>query len=143
MRGGSRKLAQRGFSYVEVLVAVLVVAICLPPALDALHAAAQAASAHEAQVALQYRLGGRMEQVLADSFAALDAAALVTGSPVVPTGYSDPAGTPGRLLVFLAHYDLDNGDDDGDPFTGADPGLLWVRVAVENGTTAVESVMAP
>lgn len=134
---------QRGFSYVEVLVAVLLVAMCLPPALDALYAATRAASAHEAQIAAQYRVSGRMEEVLAASFAALDAAALAAGNPAVPTGYSDPAGTPGRLLVFLAHYDLDDADGDGDPFSGAEPNLLWVRVAEENGTIALESVTAP
>ena len=143
MTGFPIRTAQRGFSYVEVLVAVLIVAIALPPALEALYAATEAASAQEAQIAELYRLSGRMEQVLADSFAALDAAALAAGSPAAPTGYSDPAGTPGRLLVFLAHYDLDDADGDGDPFSGAEAGLLWVRVAVENGTSVLESVTAP
>jgi len=137
-------MMQRGFSYIEVLVAVLVLAISLPPALDALAAAIRAAGINDSSIALRYRARGRMEQVLAETHAALDAAALAAGAPTAPTSYSDPAGTADRRLVFLARYDLDNADADGNPLTGGDAGLIWVRVAIENQpNVALETVTAP
>lgn len=132
---------QRGFSYVEVLVAVLVLAICLPPALDALSTATRGAGNHETSIARRYFVSGRLEQVLAEAPASLDAAALTAGSPTTPTSYSDAPGMPDRRLVFLARYDLDNADADNDPFTGGDPGLIWVRVAIENQRIALEIVI--
>lgn len=138
---GSASTGQLGFSYVEVLVAVLVLAICLPPALDALGTATRGAGIQEASIARRYLVSGRMEQVLAEAPASLDAAALAAGAPTTPTSYSDAPGTPERRLVFLARYDLDNADADNDPFTGGDPGLIWVRVAIENQLIALETVI--
>lgn len=81
-----------------------------------------------------------MEQLLAEAPASLDAAAQAAGAPTTPTSYSDAPGTPDRRLVFLARYDLDNADGDGNPFTGGDAGLIWVRVAIKNQVIALESV---
>ncbi|MGH8496717.1 MAG: hypothetical protein ACREVN_11345 [Gammaproteobacteria bacterium] len=122
-------------------MAVLVIAISLPPALDALSTAVRGADAQAAQTARRYLVNGRMEQVLAEAPASLDAAALAAGSPTVPSSYSDPSGAPDRLLVFLARYDLDNADGDGNPFTGADSGLIWVAVAIENTPIRLETAI--
>jgi type II secretory pathway pseudopilin PulG len=136
--------AQRGFLYVEVLVAVLVLAVCLPAALSALTAATRAAAAERSAVARRYRLNGLMEQLLATPYAALDAAALAAGSAAAPTTYSDAVGTADRRLVLIARYDIDDADGDGDPLTGGDPGLLWIRVSIENAPPyLLETLTAP
>ncbi|CAN5167378.1 hypothetical protein BH24PSE2_BH24PSE2_14540 [soil metagenome] len=127
----------------EVLVAAMVLAISLPAALDALGTAVRGAAHHESQTARRYLVSGRMEQVLAEPAASLDAAALAAGSPKAPTSYSDPPGTSERLLVYLAHYDLDDVDGDLDPFTGGDAQLMWVRVEIENQALGLESVIGP
>ena len=57
--------------------------------------------------------------------------------------------------MFIALYDADNSDGDGDVFTVLDPnadkdndpytgyeGLLWVRVDVEGSVTSLESLTA-
>jgi type II secretory pathway pseudopilin PulG len=137
------KRLQCGFMYVEVLVAVLVLALCLPPALAALSSATRAAAAERAAVGRRFRLNGMMEQLLATPHAALDAAASAAGAATVPTSYSDVAGTPQRRLVFIARYDADNADGDGNGLTGGDAGLLWLRVAIEGqSTAAVETLIS-
>jgi type II secretory pathway pseudopilin PulG len=135
--------AQRGVLYVEVLVALLVLALCLPSALAALSGATRAAAAERAAAARRFRLNGMMEQLLATPHTALDAAASAAGAPTVPTSYSDAAGTPERRLVFIARYDADNADGDGNGLTGGDAGLLWVRVSIEGqALSAIETLTA-
>ncbi len=127
-----RKSSQRGFSYVEVLVAMTLIAVALVPAMNALRVGVTAAGVHQQETVRSLELSGRLEQVLSQSFEDLQAAAVLAGSAAVPTSYSDLAGTQDRLLVYIAQYDADDADADDDPFTGIDPGILWVRVAVEN-----------
>ena len=124
----------------EMLLAAVILAVALVPMLDTLQTSIWAADAHASEAALQYRLLGRMESVMAESYTALEAEALVVGSPKIPTAYSDPAGTQARRLVFLFGYDGDNADADDDPFTGTDSGLVWVRVEIENTALAMESL---
>lgn len=147
MRGerglGARLHPDGGLSYLEVLVAVVLVAAALVPALEALRGGLVGAQVHADLATESYRLTGRMEEVLAEPFATLDAEALALGSPTTPSAvYSDPAGTPGRRLVYLSRYDGDNADGDADPFTGVDGGLLRIRVEIELGSHAVETLRA-
>jgi ABC-type amino acid transport substrate-binding protein len=133
----------RGFLYADVLVALLVLATCLPAALSALSSAARAAAAERAAVARRYRVTGLMEQLLATPHAALDTAALATGSATAPTSYSDAVGTPERRLVYIARYDVDNADADGNGLTGGDAGLLWLKVSIEGQPAyAIETLTA-
>ena len=60
---------------------------------------------------------------------------------LIPEPFSDAVGTESRRLVFLARYDGDDADGDNDPFTGTDAGLLWLRVTIENGPRALETVI--
>lgn len=128
---------QAGFSYVEVLAASFIIAVSIIPATDALRNAMQVAAADGQATVNQYRLIGKMEEVLAEPFATLFASAAGTGTA---TNYSDVAGSTDRRVVFIAPYDGDNADADDDPFTGADAGLLWVRVEIEGAATALQAL---
>ncbi len=137
------KRRHAGFSYVEVLVAALLIAALLVPALDAMQGGIQGGAIHAEAAQNHYRLVAKMEQALAVPFAELLAQADLVAGPTVPVPppYSDPAGSAHRRLVFLARYDGDNADADNDPFTGVDAGLLWLRVALEDRPRALETVI--
>ena len=127
----------------EVLVATLLIAVLLVPALDAMQGGIRGGAIHAETAQSHYRLIAKMEQTLAVPFADLLAQADLAGGPAVPIPppFSDPAGGASRRLVFLARYDGDDADADGDPFTGVDPGLLWLRVALEDRPRALETVI--
>jgi len=133
---------QRGLTYVEILIAMTILVVGLVPALDALRSATTGSELGEGFVVDQYRMSGRLEEVLAEPFGDLDAAALVAGSPTTPTTYSEAPGTPGRVLIYLARYDGDDADSDSNPFTGGDEGLLWVRAEIENTPQANETLVS-
>jgi hypothetical protein len=130
-----------GLSYIEVLLATALIAITLVPAMEALTPALQGAAIHESQSAQQFHLAARLETLLAEPFASLDAEAVAINDPsVASTIYSDAAGDRNRRLVYLSRYDADNADADNDFFTGMDEGLVWLRVEIEGTTQAVESL---
>lgn len=137
-RSAIRRRRQEGLSYLEVLVATVLVALSLVPALEALQIGILGGGIHESRVSLHYHLASKLEEVLAEPFANLAAEALAAGGN--PTSYSDAPGVPNRRLVFLAGYDGDDDDGDGDPFTGADSGLLWLRVEIEATSHALETL---
>jgi hypothetical protein len=131
-----------GLSYVEVLVAVVLLAVFLLPVLESLQPAILGTSVSETHVQDQLRLQSRFEDVMSEPFSALEAAAAAAGSPTDATGYSDVAGTEDRLLVYIWAYDGDNDDGDNNPFTGTDEGLLWVRVVTEDSGHVRESLVS-
>lgn len=126
---------ERGLSYVEVLIAVVMVAVCLVPALDALRDGLSAADTQRLQVVNQQRLKARLEEVLANRFVTLDAAAMAAGNNPAASvaAYSDAAGSADRLLVTLYRYD-------GSGPTGSDSGLLWVKVAIEGSSLSLDTL---
>ena len=127
----------------ELLVATLLIAIMLVPALEAMQSGIQGSGIHTRIAQNQYRMISKMEQTLALPFdELLTQADLVADSTVlIPEPYSDAAGTESRRLVYLARFDGDNADTDNNPFTGTDDGLLWLRVTIENGPRALETVI--
>ena len=129
-----------GASYTEVLVATALLAIAIVPAVDSLRVGVVGSGVSRSQTVLHYRVAGRMEELLAEPFAELDAEAVALASPSTASNlYSDAAGTTDRRLVYLSRYDADDVDPaDGDPFTGMDEGLLWIRVEVEASEIALE-----
>jgi len=137
------KQRQAGFSYMELLIATLLIVIMLVPALDAMQSGIQGSGIHTQLAQNQYRMISKMEETLALPFTALLQQADLAADPkvLIPAPYSDLAGTESRRLVFLARYDGDNADGDKDPFTDTDPGLLWVRVTIENSPRALETVI--
>lgn len=127
----SRRQRQLGLSYAEALVAVVVMATALVPALDSLQTVFAGVAVHEQLRDRQQQVANRMEMLMAEPFSSLDQAALAAGSETVASSYSDPVGSD-RVLVFLSRYDGDNVDGDDDPFSGTDADLIWARVAVED-----------
>lgn len=128
---------QSGISYVEVLAAVIIVAIIVLPASNAIRGSVDAAAADSRATVNHFRLMSKLEEVLAEPFSVVSARA--AGS-TTSTVYSDTGGTVDRRLVFIAAYDGDNADADNDPFTGVDPALLWVRVEIEGSVNAQQAL---
>ncbi len=140
MRIRKRVAHTAGFSYVEVLVATVLVAVSLVPAIDALSSGIMAGGVHARAVTRQQAMQAKLEKVLALPFDVLDAEALAAGSYLTPTSYSDSAGSSDRRLVYLALFDVDDADSDGNALTGGETGLMWVRVAVEGTVDDVETL---
>ena len=137
------KQRQAGFSYMELLIATLLIVIMLVPALDAMQSGIQGSGIHTELAQNQYRMISKMEETLALPFAQLLEQADLVADPTVliPPPYSDPAGTESRRLVYLARYDGDNADGNDNPFNGTDEGLLWVRVTIEDSQRSLEIVI--
>lgn len=133
---------QTGLTLVEVLVTMVLLGILLIPAMQALHTGIVGADVHGDMASVNFRLTSQLEVLLAEPFSDLADAASAAGGPGVATTYSESAGPPGRLVVLLAFYDGDNADADGNPFTGGDSDLLWIRVEAEDTIHAVETIAA-
>lgn len=133
---------QAGASYVEVLIAAVLIALLLLPLMETMVGAEQGTSSQQEIAVQHFLVTGRLEEVLAEPYAALESAAAAAGSEATPTSYSDPPGTNNRRLIYLSLYDADNADADNDPFTGVDAGLVWVRVELEATALALESLSA-
>ncbi|MDJ0793001.1 MAG: type II secretion system protein [Woeseiaceae bacterium] len=133
---------QVGLTLVEVLVTVALLAVLLVPVINALTTSSQGAEVHRDLANNHYRLTSRVEELLVEPFADLEAAAIAAGSPQTATTYSETAGVPGRLVVYLSACDGDNADGDNDLFTGTDDGILWIRVAVENTVHDLQTIRA-
>jgi len=131
---------EAGFSYVEVLVATMLIALVLVPAIEGLSTGVLSAGMHRSMAEENFHLASRLEETLAQPFNSLDVEAVLVGDPNLPTAYSDAPGADARRLVFLARYDGDDADGDGDRFTGGDEGLLWVRVEFENTDRFLETL---
>ena len=134
-----------GFSLVEVLVATVLIAIVLVPAMDALLPGMAGGGIHETRTEDHYQLLAKIEEVLAEPFTDLDAAAIAAGSPTTATlSYSDiftyPDGRQITRNIFLSRYDADNADADDDPFTGTDEGLLWVQGVIAGSSLSFETL---
>jgi len=135
---------ESGFSYLEVLIATALIAVCLVPALEALSTAGHDLQAVHAED--HYYLAAKLEEVLAQPFSYLDEAASAAASPAVPSSYSDSVTlADGRVLtrqVYLSRYDGDNADGNNNAFDGTDEGLLWVRVEIEVNGLGMERLIS-
>lgn len=126
---------QRGLTYVEVVVATLLLVAALVPAYDALYAGFVGNAVHAAEAAGQQRLRGKMEEVLAKPFTALYATTYASGgnSPTaIVANLSDPVG-PDRRVVNLYRVD-------GAAASAADTGLLRIVVSYEAGGPTLETL---
>ncbi len=138
---GSRRWPgrQSGFSYIEVLIAALLILISLGPMMDALRNATR--GAQEDASSQNLHLTAMLEDLLNEPFSSLEAAAIAAGNETVASSYSDLGGATNRRLVYLSLYDGDNADTDNDPFTGVDPDLMWVRTEIEGTLTSIETLV--
>jgi len=137
---------QAGLTYMEVLLASVLIALLLVPGLQALQSGLQSTAVQSSLEEEQAILQGKLADLLAMPFATLDAAAQAAGGPTTASSLSDTVTlSDGRSLsrqVFLSRYDGDNADADGDPYSGTDAGLLWLRVAIAGTALAVETLTA-
>lgn len=133
---------QAGLTLVEVLVSMVLLSILLIPAIQAIQTGVAGADVHEDVTTSHHRIASRLEEVLSEPFTDLADAATAAGSPTTASSYSEAAGPPARVLVFLSLYDGDNADADNNVFTGTDADLLWIRVQIENSVFSLETVAA-
>jgi len=118
----------------------MLIALVLIPAIEGLSTGVLGAGIHRSMAEENLHLASRLEETLAQPFNSLDVEAVLVGDPNLPTAYSDAPGADPRRLVFLARYDGDDADGDGDRFTGGDEGLIWVRVELENTDRFLETL---
>jgi Tfp pilus assembly protein PilV len=128
----SHDCMQRGFSYVGVLLSVVLLGILLVPALQALNMAIPGNTGNQA--ARQYARQSKMEEVLSRPFGALYAETYLAGGNTttsVSANFSDTAGATDRLVVVLYRYDAIT-----NALSGNDTGLLYVNVYYESDGSA-------
>jgi Flp pilus assembly pilin Flp len=122
---------QRGFSYVEVLLSVVLLTVLLVPALEALQTGITDNHGYS-RVSRQLKLKAKMEEVAAKPFAMLYSQTYVPGGNTttsVSASLSDPTGTPERRNVLLYRY-----DPSAAGLSAADTGVLFVAVYYEGET---------
>ena len=119
---------QRGFSYIEVLLSMVLLAVLLVPALEALQTGV-AGNQGAAITARQLALRDKMERVAARPFYDLYAMTYQPGgnSTALNATLSDPAGTPDRRNVAIYRYDAAAA-----ALTNNDTGVIRVSVYYEN-----------
>ena len=123
------------------MVATLLIAVSLVPAMEALHSGVQGSAIHSNRAEQHYRLLETMEEILARPFIELEQAAdSAGGATVIVDTYSDAVGSRHRRLVYIARFDGDNADADNDPFTDVDDGLLWLKVQTEGWADGIETL---
>jgi hypothetical protein len=133
---------QAGLSYVEVMLATLLIALTLVPMMESLQPGLQATAWHKRQSEIHFALRGQLETLLAEPFARLDTAATAAGAPTTPTAYSDLAATVPHQ-VYIWRYDIDDADGDGDEFTGGESDMLWISVATQDGSQIFATLLSP
>jgi type II secretory pathway pseudopilin PulG len=132
-----------GFTYVEALIASVLIAITLVPALEAFSPAVKEGDVHSQFAIQQYRLSAKIEDILADSFSNIETEALaLNNAATISALYSDNVGSTDRRLVFLSQYDGDNADNDNDVFTGTDQGLVWIKVSLQGSNKQMQSLIS-
>ena len=137
----NKMIREAGLSYIEVLVATLLIAVALVPMMEALGPGLQGAQIHRDQAGVHYALTGKLEEVLAQPFDDLDAAATAAGDYKIATSYSD-TGAVVPHEVFIWRYDVDDSDGDGNVFTGGEDDILWVRVATIDASTDLQTLIS-
>ncbi|WP_374495842.1 type II secretion system protein [Zoogloea sp.] len=133
---------QRGFGYVEALVAVILLTVVLVPALEALGNATRNAPKAAQDDALWMSAANKLRDVTGSRFDDLDAAAVAAGGPNTASSLSDPVGGNPRVLIYLSRYDGDNADGDNNGFTGVDTDLIWVRAAIADTPVSLDTLVA-
>ena len=138
---------RNGFSYIEVLLGVILIGVLLVPALEGLHGAYTGVTLQDRTNSDYLELRSKMEEVLARPYSMLAAEATPEGAALSPTSYSGLPYTTldGRqvaLIVYISGYDADNADGDSNIRTGTDPGLLRVLVIMDGVSRKLETLVS-
>jgi Tfp pilus assembly protein PilE len=136
---GVTDVSQRGFSYAEVLVSIMLIAILLVPAMQALNTAIVGGSSNVA--ARQLNLRNKMEEVLSKTYNMLYAETNLSGGNTttsVSTNYSDASGVADRRVVVLYRFDTST-----NALSASDTGVLYVSVyyEAEGSTNALNTLV--
>lgn len=127
---------QRGYAYLDVLVATAVLLVCLVPAMSSLHSANQTQQQAETSMHLAQHVSSKMAMVLARGKHQLNIDVLNS------TDLSDPIGDADRRLVTISYFDGDNADGDGDISTGVDDELIYIQVSLHDGRFRQETLVS-
>ncbi len=117
-----------GFSYIEVVLAVLLLAVCLVPAMDAVRDSFAAPQIAQSVAAAQQCVKNHMEKVIAEPYQNLlnEAPASVVAQNSALYSLPADANCPARTVVIM-HYDP-TVSVPATHFVTADVGLLFVSV---------------
>jgi type II secretory pathway component PulJ len=118
---------QLGFSYVEVLLSVILLGILLVPAMQALNSAIAGGSSNV--VARQLNLRNKMEEVLSKPYNNLYRETNLSGGNTttsISTSLSDASGAAERRVVTIYRYDTTTNG-----LSATDTGALYVSVYYE------------
>lgn len=130
-----------GLSYVEVLIATLLLTVALVPMMEALQPGLQGSAIHQDRAQVHFTLKGKLEQVLAEPFMNLEAESIAAGAATAATLYSD-TGVNVPHEVFIWPWDVDNADADDDGLTGGEDDILWIRVATVDGQSELQTLIS-
>ena len=137
-----KQTAESGYSYIEVLVAIALIAITLIPAIDSLRSGVQGSGIHRDEAGNYHWLVAKMAELRAMPYSELLEASVNAGTPTaIADAMSDAVGAERRRVVYLGLYDGDNTDADDDPFTGVDEGLIWLRVELAGTVHSLEPLV--
>ena len=120
---------QRGFSYAEVLLSVVLLAILLVPALQALNTGIAGSAGATGLSQRQLSLRSKMEEVLSTPFSQLYAQTYLGGGNTttsVSTSFSDASGALDRRVVVFYRFDAAT-----NALSTNDTGLLYVSIYYE------------
>jgi hypothetical protein len=120
--------APQGFSYVEILLSVVLIGVLLVPALQAMQTATLGAPA-DAATPGSLLLQSKMEEVLAAPYSRVYGETYVTGGNTatsVSTLFSDAAGAAQRRVVVIYRY-----DPSARALAPTDTGVAYVSVYYE------------
>jgi len=121
-----------GFSYIEVLLYVVLIAVLLVPDMQVLNGAISGSASNVA--ARQLNLRNKMEEVLSKPYSTLYAVTSVSGGNTatsISTSLSDASGTVDRRAVTIYRYDTTT-----NALSATDTGVLFVNVYYEaDGST--------
>ncbi|MFK8017947.1 MAG: type II secretion system protein [Gammaproteobacteria bacterium] len=115
---------QRGVSYTEVLVAIVLISLIALPTAQSIQSALTSARQSIDDANHRFALQSLLETTLVDDFASLSSRAGGSTTPAASSALADGE----TLDLYIASWDIDNADGDDDPFSGADDEVLWVRV---------------
>jgi len=123
----SHSVRHGGFSYVEVLLSVVLIAVLLVPAMQSLNAAISGSSSNIA--ARQLNLSNKMEEVLSKPYSTLYAVTSASGGNTatsISSSLSDASGAANRRAVTIYRYDTTS-----NALSATDTGVLSVSVYYE------------